>query len=400
MPLNQDIRVYITDGGLGREASGRDWYTGLIFQNSTLPSGFAADDRIKRVYSLAFAEGLGITADLFPVEHYQISEYFRLSDKFDNSVWLDVGIYAIGTGLFDGSEIQLMQDNARGELRQIGVFLVDPFATSFITGANTVAESLNGDGFPTSVYLAADFADLTTPTDLRALSSDWVSTIIAQDGAGTGAALFVSEGYSIPAIGAILAATAFAKVHERIGWVGKFDLSGVTELQTLAICDGTLVEDLTDVQIDDYNTKGYTLMLYRRVAGSYVYTDAVTASLETSDFTEQRFNRTIGKTKRRLLEELAPLQNAPLYVNAKTGKLTEQTIGVFDAECRAALGTLAEKQEISIDPDTGRVPKNSVTIDPDQDVITTNKIVIGVKVVPVGAAGAIDVNLSFALSIS
>lgn len=396
--LNQDIRVYITDGGLGREASGRDWYTGIIFQNSTLPSGFGVDDRIKRIYSLAFAENLGITEALFPVEHYHISEFFRLSDKFNNSVWIDVGIYDIGLGAFDGTEIQLMQDNAKGELRQIGVYLVDPFATSFVTGADTVAESLNADGFPTSVYLAADFADFTAPTDLTSLTAKWVSTIIAQDGAGTGAALYVSQGYSITAIGAILAGTAYAAVHERIGYVQKFDFSGVTELQTLALCDGTLVESLTDVQIDDLNDKGYTLMLYRRVSGSYVYTDAVTAAAGTSDFTEQRFNRAIGKAKRGILQELAPLQNAPLYVNAKTGQLTEQSIGVFDEATRDALDVLAERGEISIDPDTGRIPVNSVSIDPNQNVITTNKITIIAKVVPVGAAGSIDVNLSFALS--
>jgi hypothetical protein len=399
MALQQDIRVYIVDGGLGREASGRDWYTGIIFQNSALPSGFTALERIKRIYSLAYAESLGITEDLFPVEHYHLSEFFRLSDKFDNSVWIDVGIYDIGTGLFDGSEIQLMQDNARGELRQVGVFLQDPFATSFVTGADTVAESLNADGYPTSVYLAADFASLATPTDLRSLNKKWVSTIIAQDGNGDGNALFVSEGYSITALGAVLAGTAFAKVHERIGYVGKIDFSGVTELQTLAICDGTLVEDLEDVQIDQFNNYGYTLMVYRRRDGSYIYTDAVTASDGNSDFKEQRFNRTMGKSKRRILEELAPLQNAPLYVNAKTGQLTEQTIQVFDAEVRAALGTLATNQEISIDPDTGRIPKKSVSIDPNQNVLSTNKVNIGAKIVPVGSAGEIDVDLSFALAI-
>jgi len=399
MPLNNDIFVNIVGGGIGRQAAGKDHYTGLIFQAATKPAGYGAAD-IKRIYSLAEAETLGITVALFPVAHYQISEYFRVLAKFNFSAFIDAGFYNIATGTFDGTEIKTMQDNTGGELRQIGVFLEDPFATTFITGAGTVATTLETEGNPVSVYLAADVADLTALTDLRLLDEKYVSLIASQDGAGVGAALSVSEGYSIGAIGAQLAATAFAAVHERIGWVDKFDVSGVTELQTLALIDGRLLSAVTDTEIDLLNTEGLTLIIKRRITGSYFYTDSVTASAGTSDFTEQRFNRTISKAKRLILEKLAPLQNAPIFVDPTTGKITEQTIGVFDSAAREALNVMAVNQEISVEPATGRIPQNSITINPDQDVLTTNKIVITARIVPIGAAGVIEVDLSFATQLS
>lgn len=400
MPLTNDIQVNIIGGGIGRLATGKDYYSGLIIQSVTAPAGFSGVGDIIRIFSLSQAESLGITVALFPVAHYHISEFFRVLQKFNFNAFIDVGFFNIATGTFDGTEIKTMQDNAGGELRQIGVFLIDPYAIGFLTGSNTVAETLNGEGNPVSVYLSADHADIDALVDLRVNDAKWVSVLIAQDGGGVGAALYVSEGYSINTIGAIMAATAYANVHERTGWVEKFDVSGSTELQTLAASDGTLLSVITDTQVDLLNTQGYTIMVKRRIAGSYVYTDAVTASLDTSDFTEQRFNRTIGKAKRLIQEKLAPLQNAPIFVDPNTGKISEQTIGVFDSAAREALNVMAINQEISTDPATGRIPQNSVSIDPDQNVLQTNKIVIIVRIVAVGAAGIIQVDLSFATQLS
>jgi len=398
MPLQNDIQVIITDGGIGREASGKDWHSGLIFQNSSLPSGFQ-NNVPQKIYSLKDAISKGITEATFPVEYYHISEFFRVTQKLNVSVWISIMFSNISVGAFVGTEIQTMQDLHNGELRQVGVFLKDPFAVSFVNGADAVAENLNNSGFPTSIYLVSDVSDNSTLVDLRTLDKKWVSMLLSQDGNARGKEIFDSLGYSIGTIGAILGVTAVAKVHERIGYVGKYDISGIVELQTLALLDGTLISTLTDTRIDELNNYGYTVMVKRRIAGSYIYTDAVTSSSELSDFTEQRFNRTIGKAKRLLLQYLAPLQNAPIYVNPTTGKLTEQTIGVFNAICTDTLNVLATKQEIAFDFKTGRIPKGSVSINPNQNVLSTNKIVILAKVVPVGTAGAIEVNLSFTTSI-
>lgn len=48
------------EGGLGRQQPGEDYISGIIFQQTALPSGFGASDRIKKVTTLKEAEALGI----------------------------------------------------------------------------------------------------------------------------------------------------------------------------------------------------------------------------------------------------------------------------------------------------------------------------------------------------
>jgi hypothetical protein len=47
--------------GLGRPLPGKDHISGMLFYSNTLPSGFGTSDRIKKIFSLADAEGYGIT---------------------------------------------------------------------------------------------------------------------------------------------------------------------------------------------------------------------------------------------------------------------------------------------------------------------------------------------------
>lgn len=401
MSLNRDIKVTIQNGGIGRLPIGKDFYTGIIFQSATLPSGFSSNDRIKIVYSIKGAEALGITVALFPVEHYHISEYFRILEKYGVNGLLYVGIYAIGTGLFDGTEILTMQTFAAGQLRQIGVYLIDAYASNFITAANTHAEECDANGWPVSVYLAANVAAYGALIDLRTLDKKWVSMIIAQDGGGTGDALHTTKTYSITALGAILGITAVASVHQRIGNMRiPYDLSDITELQTLALCDGTKISTLADSLLDTLTDQGYTLMVKRRISGSFVYVDAMTCALGTSDYIEQRFNRVMGKAKRYLLDAYQVTQNSELYVNPETGKMNAKTISDLENIGLKALNDLAIQGNISYDTASGKIPRRSITIDPEQNVLTSDEILVIAKIVPVGAVTEMTVSLSLTTSIT
>lgn len=59
-----DITFVRAEGGLGRPLVGKDHLSGMLFYTSgSLPSGFASDDRIKKIFSLPEAETLGIVDD-------------------------------------------------------------------------------------------------------------------------------------------------------------------------------------------------------------------------------------------------------------------------------------------------------------------------------------------------
>lgn len=52
------------EGGLGRPLPGEDHFSGMLFYTAgSLPSGFASNDRIKKIFSLPQAEALGIVDD-------------------------------------------------------------------------------------------------------------------------------------------------------------------------------------------------------------------------------------------------------------------------------------------------------------------------------------------------
>lgn len=392
------ININIKDGGLGTVAEGKDFFTGLIFQSATLPAGYGTDS-IKRIYSPADLETYGITEALFPVAHYQISEYFRILGKYNKVAWIDCGFYDIDLLTFTGAEIVEMQNNASGELRQIGLFLTDTFASSIVTTLNTTAETLNNEGTPVQLYLSADITDATALTNLRTLNKKWVSTMIGMDGAGKGFELFEDLEYSICALGVQLGLTAVAKVHEALGR-GIYDVSDSVELQTIALADGTFVKNLAKTLIDQLDSYGYTLFVpVIGLSGTYFYKDSQTASLSTSDFITQNRNRVITKVKRGTQSKLAPFRNSPLYVDSTTGKLSDSTIQTLRAEVLTVLNEMATAGEISYSQATGQVSDNSVIIDANQNVLSTNKIEITVKIVPVGTASEINVNIGFAVQI-
>jgi hypothetical protein len=60
--MSNDITFVKQQGGLGRPLAGSDHISGLLFYSgATLPTGFTASDRIKKVFSIEEAEDLGIT---------------------------------------------------------------------------------------------------------------------------------------------------------------------------------------------------------------------------------------------------------------------------------------------------------------------------------------------------
>ena len=87
---------------------------------------------------------------------------------------------------------------------------------------------------------------------------------------------------------------------------------------------------------------------------------------------------------------MLPNLNSPLYVT-NAGLLTEDVIAKFKNDCSLALETM------DID---GEISAFKVTINPLQNVLSTGKISIGVKIVPVGVARQIEINIGFAVKVS
>lgn len=365
-------------------------------------SGAGTDTEIQ------FSNGVGSE---IAINHYHISEFFSEAESI---IGLAQGILYIGIyATYDGTQIGLVQTYAEGDIRNMGVYLPDTFASSQVTATQTGATAVETADQPLSVLLAADFAATTVSAlaDMRALSSKNVSVIIGEDSAGEGGRLAGVEGFSITTLGATLGVTANAAVHENIGWRQKFDLihsrnrsvivqsTPFNEYETLQFATGELWSVQTSTTLDTLTEDGYIYLTKETGVNGSFHNDSPTAILITSDFAYLENNRTIDKAVRLIRENLIPKINSPLYVDPSTGKLSEATISDFKNEAFKALENMAANSEINTQAD-GELPANSVVIDPDQNVLATSNIVLTVTITPVGVARTITVNIGFAVSIS
>ena len=320
--------------------------------------------------------------------HYHIAEFFRLNSKGQ----LYVGFFAVPS-TYTYTEITTMQNFANGKIRQIGVWKDAVFAIGDLTVINAeVVANCDGNHKPLSVIYAADIsatADLSTLTDLNTLSAPKVSVVIGQDGAGLGAYLYAGYSKSITCLGAILGAVSAAAVSDDIAWVGKFNLSNGYELDTLAFGNGVMVAASSQNFLNALDNLRYIFLIkYVGIPGSYI-DDSHCAISVSSDYAYIENNRVIDKAIRGVYASVLPALNGPLQLNAD-GTLTDTTIAYYESLAEVNLIQMIRDAELSA---------QQVNIDATQNVLSTGKLIISAKLLPIGVARAIQVNIGFVTSI-
>lgn len=326
-------------------------------------------------------------ASLLALYHYHIAEYFRLQPQ--GQLW--VGFYAIA---YTFAEIQTVQQASGGIIRQFGVYVNGHTATSAdLTLMQGISNALDAISMPCQILYGGDISattDLTTLTDLSALSDQKVSWVIGQDGGGLGNFLYLCYGKSITCLGATLGAVAFAAVNENIGWVAKFNMSNGVELETITFANGALISSQAASLLNAINTKQYIFLIkHVGISGSY-HNDSWTATAATNDYVSIEAGRTMDKAIRGIRTSVLPQLASPITVNAD-GTLSANVIANFKALCEAALNTMLANGEISA---------RKVIINPVQNVLSTSKLAITIKIVPVGVAREIDVTIGYALNLN
>jgi hypothetical protein len=395
-----DINFKRDNGGLARRIAGEDHISGII---ATV--GAASPLLGKYEFrNIEAAEAAGITATAAPVLHYHISEFFRLAPG--------ATLYVMAVATLDGTftEIKQLQQHTGGKLRRVGIAQPGVALATIITQAatvNAVCEDLAALNMPlvavlTGYVVSANIASLA---DLHTKNCPRVGICLAQDGGGYGAYLQAQEAQenqSIGAMGALLGALAKRRVSDSIGWVEKYNvvttaypqnLTGgeqrALELDAPALCDGTLISDLTPAQLQSINDKGY-ILLFKHVgySGSY-WNDAFAAIAQTSDYAFLENSETMDKACRGVYSALLPQISGPAYVDPVTGRLAESTCKSLEALAEVPLEQMVRDGELS---------GYAVSIDPEQPVLTTSKLEVVIKLVPVGVLREITVTIGFTLN--
>lgn len=394
MGLSQ-VTVNVGQSGLGRRPLNTDKISGILFFNNTLPSGFTTSTRAQKVYSPEEAEALGIAEGStdHAVEWYHISEYFRINPQ--GELW--IGYYDVPASTYDFTEISTFVIASAGEIRQLAVYANGlTFASSQCTTIQAIIEAMPAAYKQFSVLYAPNLAATTavtgwsSVTDLRTLSAEKVTVVIAEDGSGSGAALAATKSYSITALGCALGAISKASVEQSIGNPQNFDLSDGTEMEVPALANGDLVSALTDSALGGLKDKGY--LVARKytpdISGTY-FERCPTAIAATNDFAWIETNRVVDKAIRLVRSALIPQLNGTLSLKAD-GTLREDTVGYYE--------DLAQTPITQMEAD-GEISAGLVQIDPTQDVLSTSTLEISVQIVPVGIAETITVNIGLTTSI-
>lgn len=380
------ITINRNQSGLGRPLAGKDHYSGLLMTlDAVVPAGITLQMSYA-FFSVSEAEATGIlstSADPHVrVAHYNISEYFR-----QNPLGFLVVMFTDVSTANKETLIATMQTLADGQLRQCGFIEhgVD-LTTAKVNAIQAVIDTLPQTR-KLSVIYGANTDGISLP-DLKALSANYVSVVIGQDGGAIGADLFDDLATSIPNVGAVLGVVSKSKVHESIAWVEKFNVAS-TELDLPALGDGSNINSYSLSALNAISDKGYIFFIKRdEVAGTYI-NESHTSVATTNDFTYIEANRTMDKAVRGVTSYMTPKLSAPLYLNAN-GTLQETTIGVFKNEASKAL----EQMQIN-----GEISQFQVLIDPTQNVASTSTLELTVKIVPVGVARFITVNIGFSLTL-
>lgn len=332
----------------------------------------------------------GGVASKYAVWHYHISEYFRLQPQGN----IYVGIFAVPSP-YTFTEITTVQAFAGGKIRQIGIFKDSAaFASGDITAIHNVCAA-NAVAHKELVALyGADIsgtADISTLADLSALTANYCTAVISQDGGAIGAQLYYSTAKSVTTLGAALGAVARAKVSHSIAWIAQFNISNGTECDVLAFANGVLFShsSITDSLLSSLQDKRYLfLRKFVGIAGSYFNENPTSVAL-SSDYAYITDNRTMQKATRGIYASVLPALNSPITLNSN-GTLSDEAVAYFEGLAEGPLFEMVRNGELS---------GFAVTVNTQQNVLSTGILVINVTLVQIATGRNIVVNIGYNVTV-
>ncbi len=380
--------------GLARKLAGDSHISGIVIFHADLTSELpkikatSVDDLPDNVDSIVF---------------YHVSEFFRINP----GATLYVSAHKASDGAYN--EIKVMQTFASGSIRQFAVLdKTRAFSalSAGVTALNNIAKEMWNLNYPTSILFSIDIASSEFPNlpNLHTLNAEHVSVVIGHDLGGYGNYLAGQSFDSVSCLGTCLGALSKAKIHESIAWVERQDLvsdipydksltGGIqkaNEMDVIGFVDGSPNGDYTAGQLQSINDKGYIFCVkYSGITGSF-FNDSYTATSLDNDYAYIENNRVISEAIRAIDRVLTPKISGPASIDPDTGELEASTVSALEGICEEAL------EEMRRD---GNISGYGVIINPSQPVLSTSKLEIVLKVVPIGILREIVVKIGLTLRV-
>jgi hypothetical protein len=397
-----DIVFKKQNGGMGRTAASEDPISGLVMSmKDKLASGdLAKFDTVGSLYiaklhyyeqlSSDFGMVFSEPGDSSPGKaqaknavSYHVREFFRQSPT---------GILYLAVKPDDevtGEEIKRLQSYSEGAIRQVGIF-TSGFGK--IADYQTAATELEAEHRPLSIVVTSYGQTKLTLEDLKTVAYSTagrcnVSLLVGCD-LDPSLVNFLGDGVfnTYGCIGNLLGCLSAASVNESIAWVGKFPLG----LTLPGLITGDLINEISAGDLDILDGGRYIFVRTHVGTAGCFFNDSHTLDAVTSDYAYIENVRTMDKATRGIRSNLLPYLNAPLYVDASTGKLRADTVATLETVAGRALEDMEKAGELS---------GYRVEIDPEQNVLATSELEAVIRNVPVGVMRRIKVKIGFATKI-
>jgi hypothetical protein len=389
MALN-DIIFIKQNGGLARAAASEDPVSGLYLNvlTQTTAAGYTPAthgwdtvsgttnlfvarltyyEQLKNEFGIDSKNAAGSVLNFID---YHIGEFFRMSPE--SKLYI-----ALADAAVSKPKIKALQYYADGKIRQVGVLTA---AVADITTIQQACTELEAEHQPLSALVATTTVPTLTASHAAAGRQN-VSLLAGCDLDPATVNRLGTLAY-VGCLGNALGAVSRAAVSESIAWVQKFPVGLIAP----GLVDGRLIKDVTIQTLSDINDNRYIFVLIHIGAADNYYNDSHTLDVATSDYAYIENVRTMDKALRGVRASLLPYLNAPLYVDATTGKVSAATVAFLETAASRPLEDMEKAGELS---------GYRAEIDPDQNVLATSQLEIVINNVPVGVMRKILVKIGF-----
>lgn len=400
-----DVKIIIGNGALGRASQALDGVSALIGTGVAVADKFALGD-VLALRSLGDAEALGITESYDTTNKsllwHHIRDFYRNAGDGTELYVMPVVNTVTMEDMADPEEdyAALLLDQLQGRVRLLiitrtpgasyspthtGQFDPDVFAAA--ANAQLLYASEFAKHRPIQIFIEGrDFqGTAASARDIRnasmGLNANRVSIVMCQSATvAEKDALFA--GYAAVCIAAGRAAGI--SVQRNIGRVkdGAVVIDGEA-----ALSDGTLISEATGTALDALDGFGYVFLFNRDGKVGYFFNGDHTACPISDDYAYISRGRVIDKAARLIravyLEELLD----DVDVDPNTGKLAPAVVKAYQ---RAGEKSIEVNMQAN-----NEVSGVRVFVDPDQNILSTDKVVTVVRIVPRGMVNEFEILLSY-----
>lgn len=384
------VKISVIGDQLGQVQASFDGVSGMVLTGVAV-AGKVSVNTSYQIFNLKEAEALGIEStgsNAYP--HKQIKRFY---DKAPNGTALWIMLVATTVSMEDMADknesyAKKLIEDSRGAIRLLAL------SRKSATGVTTA------DGLDEDVALAQikaqelaksyvdtykDFSVIIDGKDFNGTVGD-LSNYRESDKEFVSILIANSDGSKNADVGLLLGTLANDPVQRSPARVK----SGALPISLAYFTDGKLIEEYEDAW-DTIHNLGYIFMRSFVGRAGYFFTDAPTTILASSDFNDITRVRTIYKARRIaynvLVQELndeVPLQEdgtiVPAFVKSYQGAIDNAL----------ALSMTAN----------GEISDAKSNLPTTQNVLSTNSLSASLRILPVGVAKYIDVELSFAVNLT